>query len=93
MECCAFLSWTLAQIEKLLEQPPVTRESVRLGKAKRIDSARARYQEFCLSTVAPDTNLSGLKIVIDGSNGAAYKVAPRVLSDTLAWSCDASPAP
>ncbi len=69
------------QIEKLLEQPPVTRESVRLGKAKRIDSARARYQEFCLSTVAPDTNLSGLKIVIDGSNGAAYKVAPRVLSD------------
>ncbi len=69
------------QIEKLLAEPAVTRESDRLGRAKRIDTARIRYQEFCVTTVPPDTDLAGLKVVIDGSNGAGYKVAPRVLTE------------
>jgi phosphoglucosamine mutase len=36
---------------------------------------------FCISTVPPELRLDGLKIVIDCSHGAAYKVAPRVLSE------------
>ncbi|MEQ9563259.1 MAG: phosphoglucosamine mutase, partial [Woeseiaceae bacterium] len=37
------------EIERVLQQPAITLESRKLGKAKRIDSARIRYQEFCAS--------------------------------------------
>ena len=69
------------EIERYLEQPAITLESSALGRAVRVDKSRTTYQEFCASTVPPGTDLSGLKIVIDCANGAAYKVAPRVLSD------------
>jgi phosphoglucosamine mutase len=42
---------------------------------------RTFYQEFCASTLPPGVDLSGLKIVIDCANGAAYKVGPRILAD------------
>src|SRR6202047_699256 len=69
------------RIEQELAQPPVTRTSRSLGRATRVDRSRTHYQEFCASTIPPGTDLSGLKIVIDCANGAAYKVAPRVLAD------------
>jgi phosphoglucosamine mutase len=50
-----------------------------LGKAKRVDTARIRYQEFCAASVPKDFSLEGLKIVFDGANGACYKVGPRTL--------------
>lgn len=68
-------------IEKLLETPAITLESQALGKAKRIDSARVRYQEFCASTFPKGLSLDGLKVVFDGANGAGYKVGPRTLAD------------
>jgi phosphoglucosamine mutase len=69
------------RIEQELAQPPVTRTSRSLGRATRVDKSRTHYQEFCASTLPPGTDLSGLKIVVDCANGAAYKVAPRVLAD------------
>ncbi len=69
------------RIETELQQPPVTRTSRNLGRATRVDRSRTHYQEFCASTLPPGTDLAGLKIVIDCSNGAAYKVGPRVLAD------------
>ena len=69
------------EIEAQLKQPAVTRESSKLGKAKRIDTARIRYQEFCASTFAKDLDLDGMKVVFDGANGACYKVGPRTLAD------------
>jgi phosphoglucosamine mutase len=68
-------------IEGYLGQPAITLESQELGKAKRIDSARIRYQEFCASTFPEDLTLEGLKIVFDGANGAGYKVGPRTLNE------------
>jgi phosphoglucosamine mutase len=68
------------EIEARLEEPAITRESSDLGRAKRVESALEQYQQFCVSTVPADLRLDGLKIVIDCSHGAAYKVAPRVLS-------------
>ena len=50
-----------------------------LGRAKRIDDAQARYVEIVKSTFPKDQRLSGLRIVVDCANGAAYKVAPTVL--------------
>jgi phosphoglucosamine mutase len=70
-----------AQIEAYLDEPALTRESIHLGKAVRVDKSRVTYQEFCMSVLPKGTDLSGLKIVIDCANGAAYKVAPRVLTD------------
>lgn len=67
------------EIERYLGEPAITRESGELGKAKRIDTARVRYQEFCESTFPSNLNLDGLKIVFDGANGAGYKVGPRTL--------------
>lgn len=68
------------KIEEHLKNPAITRESHELGKAKRIDTARVRYQDFCAASVSPGTDLSKLKIVFDGANGAGYKVGPRTLS-------------
>ena len=68
-------------IESHLDEPAPTRESSKLGRATRVDSERALYQAFCASTLPRGMRLDGLKLVIDCANGAAYKVAPRVLAD------------
>jgi phosphoglucosamine mutase len=70
-----------AQIEALLVEPAVTRESRKLGRATRIDRERVLYQKFCASTLPPGVDLTGFKIVVDCANGAGYKVAPRVFAD------------
>ena len=69
------------EIESQLKEPAITLESRSLGKAKRIDSARIRYQEFCAATFPAHLTLEGLKVVFDGANGAGYKVGPRTLAD------------
>jgi phosphoglucosamine mutase len=69
------------RIETELAQTPVTRASRNLGRATRVDRSRTHYQDFCRSTLPPGVDLTGLKVVIDCANGAAYKVAPRVLAD------------
>jgi phosphoglucosamine mutase len=68
-------------IESYLDEPALTLASNRLGKAVRVDKSRVVYQDFCASVLPQGMDLSGLKVVIDCANGAAYKVAPRVLSD------------
>jgi phosphoglucosamine mutase len=68
-------------IEAIVEEPPPTRESAALGRATRVDKERVLYQAFCASTIPPGVRLDGMKLVIDCANGAAYKVAPRVLAD------------
>ena len=68
------------QIEACLDQPAITRDSSSLGQARRVDSAGEDYQRFCLSTVPDDLRLDDLKIVLDCSHGAGYKVAPRVMA-------------
>ena len=70
-----------ARIEAELENAVLTRSSRSLGRAMRVDRSRTHYQQFCASTLPEGVDLSGLKIVIDCSNGAAYKVGPRVLAD------------
>jgi len=69
------------EIERGLSRPPTTVESRRLGRAVRVDRSRTVYQDFCRSTLPGGVDLAGQKLVIDCANGAAYKVAPRVLAD------------
>jgi phosphoglucosamine mutase len=72
--------WELA-VEAALEEPPVWVESAMLGKSRRLDDAAGRYIEFCKSTCAHHLTLKGLKIVVDGANGAAYQIAPAVFHE------------
>lgn len=51
----------------------------RLGRARRLDDARGRYNEYVKQTFPKGLRLDGLKIAIDCANGAAYKVGPEVL--------------
>jgi len=50
-----------------------------LGRVQRIDDSQARYIEIAKATFPRRLNLSGMRIVIDCANGAAYKVAPEAL--------------
>ncbi len=72
--------WELA-VEAALEEPPVWVESALLGKSRRLDDAAGRDIEFCKSTCAYQLTLKGLKIVVDGANGAAYQIAPAVFHE------------
>jgi phosphoglucosamine mutase len=50
-----------------------------IGRAHRDEEARTRYIEYAKRTLPKDIDLSGLRVVIDCANGAAYKVAPIAL--------------
>lgn len=69
------------RIEAEMERAPTTQSSRNLGRATRVDKSRTKYQDFCASTLPAGVDLSGLKIVVDCANGAAYKVGPRILAD------------
>jgi len=47
-----------------------------LGRARRIDGVQDRYIEFAKRTLPKAIDLSGLRVVVDCANGAAYRVAP-----------------
>ncbi len=50
-----------------------------LGRVARVDDSQARYVEIAKATFPRGLSLSGLRVVIDCANGAAYKVAPIAL--------------
>ena len=50
-----------------------------LGRVARVDDSQARYVEIAKATFPRRLSLSGLRVVIDCANGAAYKVAPTAL--------------
>jgi phosphoglucosamine mutase len=59
---------------KLPEMAPLAKE---MGRAKRIDDVQGRYIVFLKNTFPRNLSMEGMKIVIDGANGATYKVAPE----------------
>jgi phosphoglucosamine mutase len=68
-------------IEAIIDEPPLTRESSGLGRATTLTTARTDYMRFCRRSLPKDMEFDGLKIVVDASHGAAYKVAPRLIAD------------
>lgn len=50
-----------------------------IGRAKRVDEEGGRYVEFVKRSFPRNLSLHGMKIVVDCANGAAYKVAPKIL--------------
>jgi phosphoglucosamine mutase len=72
---------TEAEIERLMQSglEEALAASDKLGRAKRIEDAQARYIEFAKRTLPKNLRLDGLRIVVDCANGAAYRVAPTAL--------------
>ncbi|WP_103333325.1 phosphoglucosamine mutase [Pseudotabrizicola formosa] len=68
-----------AEIEAMVEGEIQLAQAQNIGRAKRIEDGRGRYQEFVKTTFPAGLRLDGLKVVIDCANGAAYKAAPDVL--------------
>jgi phosphoglucosamine mutase len=53
-----------------------------IGRARRLDdNGHGRYIEVIKSTFPTGRTLDGLKVVVDCANGAAYRVAPTVLTE------------
>jgi phosphoglucosamine mutase len=69
------------RIEAQLSEPPLTRSSRELGRARRLDTSRIHYHDFCAGLLPAGMNLAGLKLVLDCANGASYKIAPRILAE------------
>jgi len=67
------------EIERLLGTDFQPAQAQNIGRAKRIDDGRGRYVEYAKTTFPGRRRLSGLKVVVDCANGAAYKAAPEVL--------------
>ncbi|MGL4235503.1 phosphoglucosamine mutase [Tabrizicola sp.] len=68
-----------AEIEAMVEGEIAPAKPENIGRAKRIEDGRGRYQEFVKTSFPTGLRLDGLKVVIDCANGAAYKAAPEVL--------------
>jgi len=72
------------QIEELIfannmeKLHPVPKE---MGKLSRLDDAAGRYVDFLKSTFPQEINPEGMKVVLDCSNGATYRVAPEVFAE------------
>ncbi len=68
-----------AEIEAMIEGEITPAKPENIGRAKRIEDGRGRYQEFVKTSFPSGLRLDGLKVVLDCANGAAYKAAPEVL--------------
>ncbi len=73
-------AWEL-QVEAAIASGPEWVTSDALGKTRRLNDAAGRYIEFCKGTFPAALTLKGFKIVVDGANGAAYHIAPKVFTE------------
>jgi len=69
------------EIEEEIEKQQVVVEPRLLGKASRVKHAQEAYIDFCKKSMSNEISVSGMKIVVDCANGAAYQVAPKLLSE------------
>jgi len=72
-----------AEIEQLVldEKAYTSAEPVReTGRVFTINDAEERYLKFLLDAMLPECSFKNLKIVMDCSNGATFRVAPAVFS-------------
>ncbi|MDQ3370444.1 MAG: phosphoglucosamine mutase [Myxococcota bacterium] len=73
-----------AEIETLMSSPGL--DGLRaspsdVGYSRKIEDARGRYIVYCKSTFPSELTLDGLRVVVDGAHGAAYRVGPAVFEE------------
>jgi phosphoglucosamine mutase len=52
-----------------------------VGYSRKIEDARGRYIVYCKATFPSELTLDGMRIVVDGAHGAAYRVGPAVFEE------------
>src|SRR6476646_7071586 len=52
-----------------------------VGYSRKIEDARGRYVVYCKATFPSELTLDGLRVVVDGAHGAAYRVGPAVFEE------------
>ena len=73
-----------AEIEALMQSPDLDAQRAApgdIGYNRKLDDARGRYVVFCKATFPTERTLDGLRIVVDGAHGAAYRVGPAVFEE------------
>ena len=73
-----------AEIEALMSSPDLDGQRAApgdVGYSRKIEDARGRYVVYCKATFPSELTLDGLKIVVDGAHGAAYRVGPAVFEE------------
>lgn len=70
-------------LERMMDSPAAMKvaRGHDLGRAKRVDDAMGRYVTHLKTMLRAEYDLSGLRIVVDCANGAAYRAAPTLLSE------------
>lgn len=72
------------ELEAMIEagvDPDALPTGKHIGKATRIEDAHGRYATFSKLVFPRQYTLDGVKIVVDCAHGAAYRVAPEVLTE------------
>jgi phosphoglucosamine mutase len=72
------------EIETLMASPELLTQraaSGDIGYSRKIEDSRGRYVVYCKSTFPADLTLDGLTVVVDGANGAGYRVGPSVFEE------------
>jgi phosphoglucosamine mutase len=71
------------ELEKMLLDPSLipVKTGAELGSAKRLDEVIGRYIVQAKAAFSPNYTLEGMRIVVDGANGAGYKLAPTVFEE------------
>ena len=67
------------EIQSRMISGPILAKSENLGRARRMEDAIGRYSEFVKQVLPKREDLTSMKVVLDCSNGASYKVGPEVL--------------
>ena len=67
------------EIQSRMINGPTLAKSENLGRARRMEDSIGRYSEFVKQVLPKREDLTSMKVVLDCSNGASYKVGPEVL--------------
>ena len=72
------------EIEQLMRSPDLDAQRAApadVGYNRKLEDSRGRYVVYCKATFPAEVTLDGLRIVVDGAHGAAYRVAPAVFEE------------
>jgi phosphoglucosamine mutase len=73
-----------AEIEAMMASPDLLSQragSGDIGYSRKIEDSRGRYVVYCKATFPAAMALDGLTVVVDGANGAGYRVGPTVFEE------------
>lgn len=71
------------ELESMIFNPDLLPKKIDgdLGRAQRLEEVHGRYVVHVKSSLNLDFDFTGMRLIVDGANGATYKVAPMVFEE------------